>query len=61
MATEERKPDIVIDNERFTVYAYFGERTEEERMDVIKKATADYFRKMKPQLIEQGKWDKYLV
>ena len=61
MATEKRKPDIEIDNERFTVRVCFGERTEEERMEVIKKATAEYFRKMRPELIRLGKLDKYSV
>lgn len=59
MAEEKRKPDIVIDNERFTVRVYYGERTEEERMEVIKKATAELFRRLRPQLIAQGKNEKY--
>lgn len=59
MAEEKRKPDIEIDNERFTVRVYYGERTEEERMEVIKRATAELFRRGKAELIRQGKWDKY--
>lgn len=61
MAAEKRKPDIEIDNERFCVRVYYGERTEEERMKVIKEATAEFFRRIRPQLIEQGKLDRYSV
>ena len=61
MAAEKRKPDIEIDNERFTVRVYYGERSEEERMKVIKEATAEFFRTIRPELIRLGKLDKYSV
>lgn len=59
MAEEKRKPDLEIINERFVGRVYFGERSEEERMRIIKEATADFFGKIRPELIRQGLWDKY--
>lgn len=58
---ETREPDIVIDNERFTARVYFGERSEEERMRVIKEATAEFFREIRPELIRLGLLDHYVV
>ena len=58
---ENRQPDIVIDNGVIRGCVYFGERSEEERMRVIKEATADFFQKIRPELIRQGKWDKYTI
>lgn len=59
--TENKQPDIVIENERFCVRVHFGERSEEERMRVIKEATADFFKRIRPELIRQGKLDKYSI
>lgn len=59
MATEKRQPDVVIDNERVTARVYFGERSEEERMKVIKEATAEFFHAILPDLIRLGKVEQY--
>ena len=56
---EKRKPDIVVDNGEIRGCVYFGERSEEERMRVIKQATAEFFQRIRPELIRQGKWEKY--
>ena len=61
MAEEKRKPDWEYDCDRFCGRAYFGERTEEERMKVIKEATADFFTKILPELTRLGKLDQYTL
>ena len=61
MAIEKRKPDIEIINERFVGRVYFGERSEEERMRVIKEATADFFTKILPDLIRLELLEEYGV
>lgn len=59
MAEEKRKPDIEIETDRVVGRVYFGERSEEERMRVIREATAEFFQKIKPDLIRLGKLDQY--
>lgn len=61
MAEEKRKPDYEYDCERFTVRAYFGERSRGERTRVAQEAAADFLRKIRPELIRQGKLEKYSV
>ena len=61
MAIEKRKPDIEIIIERFVGRVYFGERSEEERMRVIKEATADFFTKILPDLIRLELLEEYGV
>lgn len=61
MAEEKRKPDFEIDNERFCGRVYFGERSEEERMRIIKEATADFFTKILPDLIRLNLLEEYEV
>lgn len=58
---EKRKPDIVVDNGEVRGCVYFGSRSEDERMRVIKQATAEFFRRIRPELIRQGKWEKYTL
>lgn len=58
---ENRKPDWEYDCDRYTVRVYFGSRNKEERMNGIKEATADFFQKIRPELIQQRKLDKYSV
>lgn len=58
---EKRQPDIVVDNGVIRGCVYFGERSEEERMRVIREATAEFFQKIRPELIRQGKWEKYTI
>ena len=61
MASEKRKPDREYDCDRYTVRIYFGQRSEEERMRVIKEAAADFAKKIQPELIRLGKLDNYSV
>lgn len=59
--TEQKKPDYEYDCERYTVRGYFGGRSREELTRMVKEAAAEYLRKIRPELIRQGKLDKYSI